>query len=122
MVNASSGRTALAQCRGLADALAQEVELRAARDAVTNDLDLLEARRVDLEGALDADAAADAADGDRAADASTAQAHYGSLEHLDALAVALADSGGYAHGVTRGELGQVGAQLFRADLVDDAHV
>ena len=52
---------ALAQCRGLADALAQEVELRAAGNAVANDLDLLDARRVDLEGALHADAAADAA-------------------------------------------------------------
>src|SRR3954453_3573723 len=115
------GRPALAQGGGLADALAQEVELRTTSDAVTHNLDLLDARRVNLECALDADAAADAADGDRSADAAATQAHDGALEDLDALAVALADAGRNAHGVAGGKLRQVGAQLFRADLVDDAH-
>ena len=47
---------ALAKGRGLADALAQEVQLRAADLAVAEDLDLVDARAVDLEGPLDADA------------------------------------------------------------------
>ena len=51
---------ALAQRGGLAHAVAQEVQLGAPGDAVTHDLDLVDARRVDLEGALHADAAAQA--------------------------------------------------------------
>ena len=62
-----SAGAALAERGGLTDALAQEVELGAARDAVAHDLDLVDARRVDLEGPLDADAAAQGADGDRSA-------------------------------------------------------
>ena len=52
----SAVRAALAEGRGLADAVAQEVQLGAAGDAVADDLDLLDARAVDLERPLDADA------------------------------------------------------------------
>src|SRR5664280_562410 len=54
---------ALAQSGGLADALAQEVELGAASHAVAHDFDLLDSRAVHLEGSLDAHTAGDAADG-----------------------------------------------------------
>src|SRR5215212_9462431 len=53
---------------GLADALPQEVELGATRPAMPDDLDLVDARAVDLERALDPDAAGDLADRDRAGD------------------------------------------------------
>ena len=49
---------ALAEGGGLADAVAKEVELGASGDAVADDLDLVDPRRVDHEGSLDADAAA----------------------------------------------------------------
>src|SRR6478609_6895090 len=75
--------------RGLADPVAQEVQLRAADLAVAEDLDLLDPRAVDLERALDADARGDPADGDRGCDAAPAHAHDEALEHLDALAGAL---------------------------------
>src|SRR3972149_8689313 len=112
---------ALAEGGGLADALAQEVELGSAGHAVAHDLDLLDARRVDLESALDADAGAQRAHGDRASDPAPAQAHDRALEDLDALAVALDDLGRDAHGVAGGELGQVGAGLVRGDLVQNVH-
>src|SRR6476620_6330030 len=72
--------------RGLAHAIAQEVQLRAADLAVAEDLDLLDPRAVDLERALDPDARRDPADGDRGRDPAAADAHDETLEHLDALA------------------------------------
>src|SRR3990170_309040 len=116
-----SAGPALAEGGGLADALAQEVELGPAGHAVADDLDLLDARRVDLEGALDADAGAQRAHGDRAGDAAAAQAHDRALEDLDALAVALDDLGRDAHGVAGRKLGQVAADLVRGDLVENVH-
>src|SRR5688572_18390405 len=112
---------AFAQGRGLADPLAQEVQLGAADLAVADDFDLLDARAVDLEGALDPDAGRDPPDGDGASDPAAAQPHDGSLEHLDALAVALDDLRRDLHGVTRGEFRQVGAELVLDDLVEHVH-
>ena len=89
--------------------------------AVTYDLDLLDARRVHLERSLNADAAAEGADCDRTADAAATQAHDGAFEDLDALAIALDDLGRHLHGVTRGDLGQVGAELVLDDLVEHVH-
>ena len=105
----------------LPDAVAQEVELGAPGDAVPDDLDLLDARAVDLERPLDADARRDAPDGDGPGDPATAQAHDGPLEDLDALAVALDDLGGHLHGVTGRELREVGAKLVLDDLVEHGH-
>src|SRR5512134_1896020 len=76
---------ALAERGGLADPVAEEVELRASCNAVTDHLDLLDARRVHHEGALHADAARDAANGDLLVQAAAAHAHYGALEDLDPL-------------------------------------
>src|SRR5688572_32910540 len=64
---------ALAEGGRLADALAQEVQLRAADLAVAQDFDLLDARAVDLERALDAHARRDPAHRDRSGDAAAAQ-------------------------------------------------
>ena len=74
MARADQLGTALAEGGGLADAVAQEVELGAPGDAVAHDLDLVDARRVDHEGALDADAAGDAPDGDLPIQAAAAHA------------------------------------------------
>src|SRR6476659_6971570 len=111
----------LAERRGLADAIAQEVQLGAPGDAVPNDLDLLDARAVDLEGPLDADAGGDPADGDRPGDAAAAQAHDGPLEDLDALAVALDDLGRHLDGIAGREDGEVGSKLVLDDLVEHGH-
>src|SRR5215218_8142655 len=85
----SAVRAALAKCRGLADALAEEVELRPSHLAVADDLDLLDAGAVDLERSLDADTTRDPAHRDRTGDATTAQAHNRAFEDLDPLTVAL---------------------------------
>src|SRR6185503_13132667 len=114
-------RAALAEGRGLADPLAQEVQLGATNLAVTQDLDLVDPRAVDLERPFHADTGCDPADRDRPGDASAAQSHHDALEDLDALAVALDDLGGDLHGVTRGDLGQVGTELVLDDLVEHVH-
>src|SRR3954466_1738625 len=118
---ASAVGAALAQGRRLADSIAQEVELRTPGDAVADDLDLLDARAVDLEGPLDADAGRDAPDSDGPGDPATTEAHDGPLEDLDALAVALDDLGGHLHGVTGRKLREVGAKLVLDDLVEHGH-
>src|SRR5258705_13982486 len=117
----SAVRSALAEGRSLADAIAQEVELGASRDTVADDLDLLDARAVDLERPLDTDPGRDAPDRDGAGDPSAAQAHDGPLEDLDPLAVALDDLGRHLDGVTGGKVGQVGAELVLDDLVEHGH-
>src|SRR4051794_16841607 len=80
---------ALPQRGGLADAIAQEVQLRSTRAPVADDLDLLHARAVDLERPLDADAARDLPNGDRPGDSAAAHAHHGAFEDLDPLLAAL---------------------------------
>src|SRR5437899_407995 len=57
-------RPPLAERGRLADALAEEVELRPSNLAVPDDLDLLDPGAVDLEGPLDADPAGDPSNGD----------------------------------------------------------
>ena len=100
----SLASAALAQRGGLADAAAEEVELGSTRDAVADHLDLLDARRVDHEGPLHADAAGDAAHGDLLVQATAAQAHDRPLEDLDALAVALDHLDRHANRVAGGDL------------------
>src|SRR5438874_8990532 len=78
-----SGRAALAEGGGLADAGSQEGQLLASSDAVTDHLDLVDAGSVDHERSLHADAAGDPAHRDRLVEAAAAHAHDGSLEDLD---------------------------------------
>src|SRR5438552_7542580 len=100
-------RAPLAEGRGLADAVAQEVQLGSTDLAVADDLDLLDPWAVDLEGPLDADAARDPAHGDRARDPAAAEAHDDALEDLDPLAVALDDLRRHLDRVAGGELRKV---------------
>src|SRR3989304_1942897 len=68
---------------------AQEVELRPTGDAMSHEFDLLDPGCVDHEGALHADTAGDATDGDLTVDSASAQAHHRALEHLDPFTIAL---------------------------------
>src|SRR5438309_11243346 len=108
-----------AEGRGLADSLAEEVESRTAGVPVTDELDLLDARRVDHERALDADAARDPADGDLLIDAAVAHAEHGALEVLKALAVPFDDPHADAHGVSGPDLGEIGLQLLSGKRVQE---
>ena len=96
----SSGAAFLEGRRGLADALAEEVQLGAADLAVADDLDVVDARAVQLERPLHPDAAGDPPDGDGRSDAAVPRIRITSaLEDLDALAVALDDLRGDLDGV-----------------------
>ena len=107
-----SARATLAESGRLADALAQEVELGAAGDTVADDLDLLDARGMHRERALDA--AADATDGDGLVYAAASHPHDRPLEHLDALSAAFNDLDRDAHGVTGCDLGDIGRSCSRS--------
>src|ERR671920_2106804 len=73
------------------------------------------------EGALDADAEADLADGEGLADAPTLAADDHTLEDLDAGAVALDHADVHLDGVTRAELGDVVAQRVGVECVQGVH-
>jgi hypothetical protein len=89
---ASSAAALLAlDAGGLALQLAQVVEARAPHVALRDHLDLLDARRVQREDALDADAVGDLADGERRARATAVLTDHDALEDLDALLVAFLD-------------------------------
>src|SRR5690606_22649603 len=79
----------LLHARLLADAVAQVVELRAPHVAAAGDLDVLHARAVQREDALDALAGHDAAHGEGLAHSASAQGDDRPGEDLDALLVAL---------------------------------
>ena len=86
---------------------------------VADELDLLDARRVDHEGALYAHAARDPADGDLLVDAAVTHAEHGALEVLKALAVPFDDAHAHAHGVSGPDLGQIGLQLLSGKRVQE---
>src|SRR3954453_11040461 len=86
-----SGLAPLLDLGGLAAQVAQVVQLRAADVTAGDDLDLLEDRGVQREGALDAHAEGDLADGEAAADAAALDADHDALEDLDAGTVPLDD-------------------------------
>jgi hypothetical protein len=88
---------------------------------VTDHLDLVDPRRVHHEGALHADAAGDAAHRDLPVEAAAAHAHHGPLEDLDSLTASLDHLHRDAHGVARGDLGHVGAELLAFELLDGVH-
>src|SRR3990170_3427127 len=117
----SGVRPSLAEGRGLPDALAQEVQLGPAGHAMAHDVDLLDARAVDLERPLHADAAGDLADRNRATDPTSPETHDRPLEDLDALLAALDDASEDADGVTAGEDRKVGSEMVGDDLVEHVH-
>src|SRR3954447_14965533 len=78
--------------RGLADAIAQVVQLRPAHGTAGDRLDASQHRRMHRERALDADAVADLAHGERLAHAGALTPDDDALEHLHALLVAFDDA------------------------------
>ena len=113
--------SALAKGRGLAHAIAQEVELRAPGDPVADDLDLLDPRAVDLERALHTDPGGDPPNRDRAGDPAATEAHDGAFEDLDALAGALDDLGRHLDGIAGREFRKIRSKLVLDDLVKHVH-
>src|SRR5262245_55018883 len=81
--------------------IAQVVELGAADITHGDRLDRLHDRAVHRERALDADAEADLADGERLAQSVALAADHHALEDLDALAGALDDADVHLHRVAR---------------------
>src|SRR5262249_52390718 len=111
------GRALLAlDARGLALQLAEVVQAGAADVTLGHDLDLLDARRVQREDALDADAVRDLADRERGARAAAVLADDDALEHLDALLVAFLDQRVNANAVARAKVRDVLAPVGALDL------
>src|SRR5207342_3155333 len=119
-----SGRVlaALADLRGLAATVTQVIELGSPDRASADDLDLLNDWGVKGEGALNADAVADLANGERLADATAGSTDHHPLEDLHAGLVALNDSDVNLQGVAGTELGNVVSQRGRVDKVKGLHV
>lgn len=89
---------------------------------VLDDLDLVDAGRIQHERALDADVVRDAPDGELGVDAATIPANHNAFEDLDALFVALDDLGMHTNGVARFEGRHILAKLGRFDrLNQNAH-
>ena len=95
---------------GLPGEASEVVQAGAPDLAASNHLDLLEAGRVQIEGALDADAVGDAADREVRAGASVVLADDDALEDLGALALAFDDLGADLHGIA-------GTEAFDAGIV-----
>src|SRR5665647_1085104 len=87
-----------------------------------DDLDLLDDRAVQREGALDTDAEADLANGVGLADAATVATDADALEHLDTRARALNDLDVNLDVVTGAERRDVVAQACLVDVVELVHV
>src|SRR5687768_7026782 len=113
--------SALAERGGLADPIAKEVELCSSSDTVADHLDLVDARCMHHEGALDADAAGDAANGDGLVQAAAAHPHHGALEDLNPLAASFDHLHRDADRVAGGDLRDVGAELLALELLDGVH-
>src|SRR5688572_18453820 len=119
LIGSARGST-LAEGGSLANPAAEEVELGTTRDTVADDLDLVDARGVHGECALNPDAAADPTHGDRLVQATAAHAHDGPFEDLDPLPAAFDDLDRDAHGVTRRNLRDV-PELLAFQLLDGVH-
>src|ERR1035437_5476368 len=86
-----SGVFGVLDASGLAGQIAQVEEARATDEAAAHDFDLLDARRVRQEHALDADVEADLPHGEGAAGAVAGALENHTLEDLDAIFVAFDD-------------------------------
>src|SRR5215218_5341968 len=110
-------RPALLDAGGAPGQAAQVVELGAADLTEPHDLDLVEARAIDQERALDANAIRrDAADGEVLVDPPGAAADDHALERLNALAAPLDDLDQRPDGIARPENGDVRPQLLALEI------
>src|SRR6478735_8122454 len=115
------GVALLLDLRGLAAEVTEVVQLRATHVAAGHDLDLLDDRGVDREGALDADAEADLANGEGLADTVALAADGDALEDLDAGARALDDLDVDLQRVAGTEVRDVAAKGGCVDRVKSVH-
>src|SRR5712692_2799481 len=113
---------ALADARLFADLAAQVIEPALADVAVAEDVDLVDPRRVDHEGALDSDAVGHAAHREVLAQAAAGHADDRAFEHLDALSRALHDLRVHLDRVARAKRGDLFLLLLLLELLDDVHV
>src|SRR6202171_5825876 len=113
---------ALADAGVLAHLGTQVVEPALAHIAMAQHIDLVDARRVDHESSLDADAVSHAPHGEVHAQAAAGHPDHGAFEHLDALACPFHDLGVHSHRVA----GTKGRHLFLLllflELLDHVHV
>ena len=109
---------ALGDAGALADPAAQVVELRPPHVAAGDDLELLDLRRVDREGALDADAERLLADRERLPRAAALAPDHDPLEHLGAPPRPLDHLEVHPHPVAGGKARDL-PQLALLDALDD---
>src|SRR5205807_1224023 len=114
--------TALADACLAADLATQVVEPPLPDVAVAEDVDLVDARRVDHEGPLDTDAMRHAPDREVLAEPSARDADHRAVEHLDALARAFDDLRVDPHCVPCTQRGDLLFLLLLFELVDHVHV
>src|SRR5579864_4781535 len=103
------------------DLFPQIKELGAADPAFAENLDLLDAGRVEREGPLDADAVGDPTDGKRRAQPAAAAPDHGTLERLQTIAAALRHLHVHAHGISGGKRRQSRSDLLAFDRGDPLH-
>ena len=107
---------------GLANLLAQVVQLSTTDIAPAGHLDLVDLRGVNREGTLNADAGADLANGEGFARGLAMTTDNVTLEHLDTLLVALGDAIVDSHGIANGELRDVLLDLLLLNSANDIQV
>src|SRR6185436_18517903 len=110
---------AVAEAAGLAEAVAEEVELGAAGVGAADDLELGDHRAVDRELALDADLVDDAADRNHLVGRAALAGDEDALEDLDPLLVALDDADVDVDRVTDVHDRDVGLEGGRGEGLDD---
>lgn len=115
----SLGDDALLDLGGLADAITDVIELRAADDAVTDDLDTADGGAVVRESTLNADAVAHTANGEGLADAAALHLDNDALEVLKTLTGALDDLDVNADCVADLKLGQICTELLLLKFLND---
>src|SRR5664279_5255927 len=116
-------RAALFEAPGLAQLLAQEVELGAADLAVAQHFQLVDGGAIQGEDTLHAHAARHFADGEGGAHAAALDADDDALEELDALLLAFLHLDVHLDGVAGLDARKVRTKQARFELVDDvAHV
>ena len=91
------------------------------RDAVSDDLNLLNAWAVHLEGSLNANARGDAAHGDGEAQSAAAKAHDRTLKDLDAFAIPLNNLRRHLDGVAGLDRRQIALHLLVCNRSDQVH-
>ena len=106
--------------RGLSDALAQVVQAAASHATAVLDLDGRQTWAVQREDTLNADTVGELTDGEGGTDAVVVPGDAGSLEDLDTLLLALANTDVDAKGVASPELRDVLSRLKAVEIFDDA--